>query len=401
MPIFRYCLLLPAFFMASCGQHSTTSTTSSTAGTAVGSEQAMPASDHFYKRYSGTVAGQPVVVQLHSFNGVISGSYQYNSKGQVIELNMDGEKTAGGITWFTENVSGEAEHGGEPDYWSVTMGDKEISGDWINGGHDKRYPIRLKEDYPAGSVRLWAGHMADSARLREGKAVPQAIASYNYLLPADAAQEFLTMQLSKILRAEASNSADLDAVLRARTNKYFAQYRQENALQPGEQDDTDILFTLNYESDESMDVIYNDNQWLVIENTVYEYTGGAHGYYSSSYTNLDMQEHQEWTITNMITDSAALRPMLNDAAIAYFKLKPGEGMEQRMLVDEVPPTDNVYLTATGLTFVYNPYEIASYADGRVSLFLPYKKLMPFLTESFKARMKLADRAGVAMLHILR
>jgi hypothetical protein len=102
----------------------------------------------------------------------------------------------------------------------------------------------------------------------------------------------------------------------------------------------------------------------------------------------------------MVIDTAALRPVLNDAAIAYFKLKPGEGMEQRMLVDEVPPTANVYLSNTGLTFVYNPYEIASYADGQISLFLPYKKLMPFLTPEFKERMKLTERAGVAMLSIL-
>ena len=91
--------------------------------------------------------------------------------------------------------------------------------------------------------------------------------------------------------------------------------------------------------------------------------------------------------------------MLNDAAIIYFRLKPGEGMEQRMLVDEVPATGNFYLSSTGLTFVYNPYEIASYADGQIALFLPYKKLMPFLTPAFKARMNLTERAGVAMLSL--
>jgi hypothetical protein len=122
-----------------------------------------------------------------------------------------------------------------------------------------------------------------------------------------------------------------------------------------------------------------------------------HGNYGSSFSNIDVRDQRLWTITDMIVDTAALRPMINDAAIAYFRLKPGEGMDQRMLVDEVPPTDNVYISNMGLTFVYNPYEIASYADGQVALFLPYKKLMSFLTPAFRARLMLAERAGVAML----
>jgi hypothetical protein len=63
----------------------------------------------------------------------------------------------------------------------------------------------------------------------------------------------------------------------------------------------------------------------------------------------------------------------------------------------VPATGNVYVGSKGLSFVYNPYEIASYADGQITLFLPYNKLFPLLTPAFRQRMKLSEGAGTAML----
>jgi len=135
----------------------------------------------------------------------------------------------------------------------------------------------------------------------------------------------------------------------------------------------------------------------VVRNLSGEYTGGAHGYYASSFLNVDVEGSRLWTLADIVSDSNALRPLLNDAAINYFRLKPGSGMSNRLLVDEVPTTGNVFLSATGVSFVYNPYEIASYADGEIMLFLPYTKLSSLLTDAFRARMQLGTRAGVAML----
>ena len=42
--------------------------------------------------------------------------------------------------------------------------------------------------------------------------------------------------------------------------------------------------------------------------------------------------------------------------------------------DSVFVTENVYFTEKGIMFVYNPYEIASYAQGIISIFLSYEKI---------------------------
>jgi hypothetical protein len=46
----------------------------------------------------------------------------------------------------------------------------------------------------------------------------------------------------------------------------------------------------------------------------------------------------------------------------------------------MPVTRNVFLTAGGVEFIYQPYEIASYAQGEVRVFLPLAQVRALLRE---------------------
>jgi hypothetical protein len=387
----RYCLLLLPVLLTACGSHS--SSTSVATSDSIAANNALPMGN-FYKRFSGTIAGKPVVVQLHRWGTAVQGSYQYTSVGQVIGLRNRTDTVTDDEFFLSETLPGVQADGAT---WSVTIHGSTASGEWRSPDGAKRFPISLTENYPMGSTRLEAFYVADSAVLFPDKpSSPKAIATYSYLLPAGGAKGFLYDALRSQIAPNNRSDDEVDVAIKAENTAYFRDYRKENASI--RQDDAGAdMFIFNYTSNEGVSVLYNDNYWLVTDLFSASYTGGIHGNYGWSYANIDLQQQRVWNVTDIITDTAVLRPMLNDAAILYFGLKPGEGMEQRMLVDEVPPTNNVYLSATGLSFVYNPYEIASYADGQVLLFLPYKKLMPFLTPAFKARMNLAERAGVAML----
>jgi hypothetical protein len=39
---------------------------------------------------------------------------------------------------------------------------------------------------------------------------------------------------------------------------------------------------------------------------------------------------------------------------------------------------NYYFSVSGINFVYNPYEIASYAQGQIEFYIPYKALKPII-----------------------
>jgi hypothetical protein len=43
-------------------------------------------------------------------------------------------------------------------------------------------------------------------------------------------------------------------------------------------------------------------------------------------------------------------------------------------------THNVFLTTGGAVFIYQPYEIAAYAQGEVRVFLPLATIRPLLRD---------------------
>ena len=390
--VFR-CLLPFTLLLTACGTSTPSGHSAAASGDSTITKGNIPAGD-FYGRYSGTVAGKPVVVQLHRFGHTVRGSYQYTAVGEAIELQNYEDTTADNTFYLTEIVHSGRQNDSNA-HWTLQWAGNTATGAWQSADGKRTYDIRLVQEYPAGSVALGALYKMDSAALQPGKKGPQATASYAALLPPDTGKSaaFVATVLRKTMGI--SGTADIPAGVAELMRKYFADYRQEVGdvtVPDSEANAPEYAYT----SDDAVYVLYNDAGWLVLEEASADYTGGAHGNYGSTFQNADVQQGKIWTLADMVTDTTALRPMLNDAAIAYFGLKPGQGMGEYLLVDAVPPTDNVYLSSGGLTFVYNPYEIASYADGEIRLFLPFAKLMPLLTPAFKARMALAGRAGVAM-----
>jgi len=62
-----------------------------------------------------------------------------------------------------------------------------------------------------------------------------------------------------------------------------------------------------------------------------------------------------------------------------------EGQEEEiMLFDGISPNDNYYITALGVTYVYNPYEIAAYCYGVIEVEIPWEELRPLLNPDFAA-----------------
>ncbi|NNE76731.1 MAG: DUF3298 domain-containing protein, partial [Pricia sp.] len=46
--------------------------------------------------------------------------------------------------------------------------------------------------------------------------------------------------------------------------------------------------------------------------------------------------------------------------------------------------ENIGFTKEGVKLLYNPYEVASYADGPIILTLPFKEVAPFLVTKTKS-----------------
>jgi hypothetical protein len=360
-----------------------------------------PAGPQFYKRYSGTLGGEPIVLHLVRYGNSVEGIYYFRSGSPGIRL-RNLEDSLDDASHFVLDETGREplllQHGDDT-RWNLTMNGDAATGVWHSKHGTDTRSISLREDYPEGSVRLNAFFFADSSALHPGSLhTPQAKSSFGYLVPATARNGFLYGALKEQLLPERLHDpAPMPELVKEAQQAYFDNYRKENANLKLEGKNALEALSFSYSDERAVYVHYNDDDWLVTELFNASYTGGAHGFDASSFANIDLAQKRVWQLADIITDSNALRPMLDDAAISYFNVTPGQPLEQRLLVDDIPATDNVHVGPKGLSFVYVPYEIAPYAEGQISLYIPYSKLYPLLTPAFRERMKMGARSGTAFL----
>lgn len=152
------------------------------------------------------------------------------------------------------------------------------------------------------------------------------------------------------------------------------------------------------EHDTHLTVIYNDAHLLSLDQTFYDYSGGAHGLGGDNYYSYEIQTHSRIRLPEVL-DTIQYRGAVSRLLEAQYRtdhqLPSGSplsttGADQgvNLFQDNIPLTNNFYLTAKGIGFVYLPYELGPYALGSIELFLPYSALMPYLQPRFKDWMRL-------------
>mgnify|MGYP000047114988 CR=1 FL=1 len=126
---------------------------------------------------------------------------------------------------------------------------------------------------------------------------------------------------------------------------------------------------------------YEDPSLLTLKLETYLFTGGAHGYGATRYLNFDKETGAELSGTELLNDPEAF----SEFAEKVFRKKydiPEEAPinstgfmfeENRFTLPE-----NIGLSANALVLHYNPYEVASYADGSLILEIPLDKGLAFL-----------------------
>lgn len=126
---------------------------------------------------------------------------------------------------------------------------------------------------------------------------------------------------------------------------------------------------------------YEDENILTIKLDSYLFTGGAHGYSTSRFLNFDKKKGQELERSELFKDMDAFQ----DFAEEKFRLR-----EQIPETDPINSTgfmfegDSFYLpqnigyTQNGLQLFYEQYEVASYADGPITLTFPYIEIEKFM-----------------------
>jgi hypothetical protein len=83
-----------------------------------------------------------------------------------------------------------------------------------------------------------------------------------------------------------------------------------------------------------------------------------------------------------------MRDLLEQQYRTNNQIPSDSPLSESLSQDTIPVNGNFYLTAKGIGFEYNPYEIGPYVLGGIPFFFPYSQVMPYLQPSFKRRMGL-------------
>lgn len=339
-----------------------------------------------YKRYVGTIDGEPIVLNLLVGSNRTDGEYYYERIGMGINLfeSEDAELGKDEIG-LTEYFPGNTDE--EPARWRVKIQGDSIVGVWENWGGKKVLPIRLKEDYNDEVQRFSIVCITDTTRLIDSMPDPLADLCYTVLIPAGDNEK------SAYVRSIIYHSMGCDTVsqngfagcLEDKKKEYFTNYRN---LQEGAGEDMTMPYQ-KWSMEVGYNVLYNENDIVVLDNHSYEYTGGAHGNYGSTYLNIDRSGKKLWALNDIMNvDTAVILPLIEKQIRKDFEIGKGQMLSTRLLSDDIYIPSNFYISNKGITFVYGLYEIASYADGMVNVFVPYDKVMNLLRPEFKQRMGL-------------
>lgn len=341
-----------------------------------------------YKRFVGTVAGQPVVVHYVRNGNVVSCQYYYEKHGKAIAMHG----LAGKFMQFAEQPATERTEGNQA-AWSVVIERDSMKGEWISGDSSVTYPILLKEDYTNNALQFSVVCMTDSIPFDDNTPGPRATTEYQVLLPVgnEDITPFVRTAIYRCIGCDSIEGDDMKSCLDGLKTNYFRDYRHVG-------DGEKALLQTNssaFEWSEQTNfwVMYNDDGLVVLNHHLYSYTGGAHGNYASDYLCIDATNKKVLKLEDiMLVDTAKLVPLLNTETRKLYSMKEEEPLNEYLLADELYVPGQFYISHKGITFVYTIYEIAPYSDGEVNLFIPYNKITDMLTPWFKQRMRLEQVA---------
>ena len=118
---------------------------------------------------------------------------------------------------------------------------------------------------------------------------------------------------------------------------------------------------------------------------MYNFTGGAHGLEQLLTLNFDKTTGKTITLDDVMVTGYQMRlnELLQKALLEKADCKDINELHDKgyLFSMEMYPSSNFVLGKDGVTFIYNPYEIAPYALGRIELTLSYSTLEPIMKKN--------------------
>jgi hypothetical protein len=133
------------------------------------------------------------------------------------------------------------------------------------------------------------------------------------------------------------------------------------------------------------DTVFSNRRILTTQLESYAYTGGAHPNAYVWLRSFDRASGQPIELTAIVKDTAQLLPIVEREFRRKMKLGPKQDLENAgyfLKNGQFFLPENIALGRAGLICYYNPYEIAAYAYGPITVVVPYPELRDILYDNW-------------------
>lgn len=324
---------------------------------------------YYYVHLKGKLGDKQITMDLvKSGPWVFKGFYTFDGESEPLTLwgSLDGDRIV-----LNENTDSKEERffTGKIDSTGIFKG--------IWRGKGTSFPFSLTANFD-DAVPFDVFYASDSVKLLPGNpGSPVADATNSLLWPSSSGTDIETTDFIKQTISGGKTVNNIQQFLKRDNDSFLLTYKTAAA-------DIDtsegIPLTANWSADGDMKVVWNHYPLLSLEYFGFEYTGGAHGNYGANYQVLDLEKKKVVTLDDIFKPEykTALVPELEKSFRKVFKVDEDAEISTMLLQKEIRPNDNFYMTDKGIAFSYTPYEIAPYALGQVTLFIPFKDIKSLL-----------------------
>jgi len=311
----------------------------------------LPDFDRF--KFAGTIDGSlPVVLELSKYGDTLNGAYHYSHSAQ--SLTLEGKVDQMGVFTLTETVAEKTTGSFRGRFTGVGTG---IEGEWTSADGSKKLPVL--------AARI-AIHGDESGGLSCFTQATSTHLDFPVFLPAYSL-------------AHVAINRTIQAKIRGAYLEYVQQFIEaaamsEKGMQSGALYPEEMEETINIGDHQ---IVYASETCVSVRFITYLFQGGAHGNTHTEMVNLRIMQDtvKEIVLKDLLKPGAAALTALSDFVLAKLKQQEASGVVSgattALSLEEMGAFS---LSPRGIRIYFDPYAVASYAEGAFEVFVPFGEL---------------------------
>jgi hypothetical protein len=168
----------------------------------------------------------------------------------------------------------------------------------------------------------------------------------------------------------------------AKIEQYRKDYKEMEALVKQRPDLSYAV--LNWEYSENFCAALFGTQYLELRRSREYFNGGAHPTQENSWFVIDIEKNTKLSLSSAFKPESLslIKGEIEDALRMKVNIAPAAALSSGgYFEDDIVIPENFFFSPEGVTFYWNPVEIAPYASGTITVTLPYADLRDKLTRA--------------------